>query len=296
MRQLIEEGLRIALLDWLTAQAEPLPDETPLERLAVLAFSVLHRTMPTRMWSVSVSQELLASPGLATHRSMVLRLAALAAAGISLRGYQSTSLERSEYNDMLLNDWGIHHLHLAEGPHPSRSSFKARTGDLLFVMPAGDRLLFLTVLPHQQWANDELIEVLHRNFPVVLEPYLLPITGLEYLPSPEQRLTARKAGLVVPTRAPDGRFYTPPGGGYATSGRNVRVVAAADWLLTWRHPEEFMRRVEHSGGSVPSQFSAIRFLLQADLRVHRVEFLNALPQRMPSRTRQLALLAESAGL
>jgi hypothetical protein len=67
----------------------------------------------------------------------------------------------------LLYDWGIHHIHFAPGG----------TKDLLFACISPDTAYFITIMDHEKeggsiiWANSDLIEIIHNNWPEILVPY-----------------------------------------------------------------------------------------------------------------------------
>ena len=61
--------------------------------------------------------------------------------------------------DLLIADWGIHHLHLS----PERDG--RRTGDLLFAVFRPDDAYLLQILPHGNWAELSLLETIVRNWP-----------------------------------------------------------------------------------------------------------------------------------
>ncbi len=68
------------------------------------------------------------------------------------------------YHDALLNDWGIHHLHLGV----ETGSFIARTGPLLFAMVRDEAVYMIAVKKHGAWADRDLVEVVHQNWPELL--------------------------------------------------------------------------------------------------------------------------------
>ncbi len=85
--------------------------------------------------------------------------------GGNLRPYQSTGMEKDKYDDGMLNDWGLHHFHMGTNPHPTIPGYVSRTGPLLYAVVMPDTLYCIAILRHQQWSNQQLLEVMHRDFP-----------------------------------------------------------------------------------------------------------------------------------
>lgn len=153
MRDKIENGLRDGLIDWLGRRSQIVSTCDTIDRLAVLAFNLSLRMLPKQNWQVRISKDLahgyMKSGKLA---QKVMDLAEIAESGFPLWPYQSTLLERASYNDGLLNDWGINHLHLGGGTHPRKPDYVARTSELLYVYVFGDYLIFIDVLNHSSFA------------------------------------------------------------------------------------------------------------------------------------------------
>lgn len=65
--------------------------------------------------------------------------------------------------DLLLNDWGIHHLHLS--PIPEMDGFNERTDRLLFVMMRPGEAYVLMVGDHSSWTDMDLVTAAVRSWP-----------------------------------------------------------------------------------------------------------------------------------
>ena len=65
--------------------------------------------------------------------------------------------------DMLLNEWGIHHLHLSS--EPGTQGFNRRTAKLLYVIFRLDAAFVLAVASHGAWTSRRLIEATVRSWP-----------------------------------------------------------------------------------------------------------------------------------
>ena len=65
--------------------------------------------------------------------------------------------------DLLLNEWGIHHLHI--DPTPGKGGLKVRSKRLLYVIFGRGVAFVLAVAPHRAWTSRRLIETTVRSWP-----------------------------------------------------------------------------------------------------------------------------------
>ena len=140
--------------------------------------------------------------------------------------------------DMLLNDWGVHHLHLGE--LKDSSEFAERTRDVLFCKITDTDVYFIGVFDHKKtdtFADIDILRILKNNWVSFLEPYeLKDVTGLVGAKGEEIKLTSkdyielRKEGSSTIYEV-DGTFYFSPTGGYATSCHSINDVRAADDIM-----------------------------------------------------------------
>jgi hypothetical protein len=169
-------------------------------------------------------------------------LAAAAAemqAGRDMRPRLSRSLKDRDFDDKMLNDWGIHHLHL--GIAVEADGFVARTPDVLFVMIRPDDAYLLDVRGHRSWTDADLVEIVHGHWPLTLEPFRLTgITGFDLTTRQRRNLRARNANAGVTMK--DDTVYAGIGGGLAASAMNIEAVRWGDMLLaTAREVEKAVR-------------------------------------------------------
>lgn len=145
--------------------------------------------------------------------------------GIDLKPHLSKGILRLEYNDDLLNDWGIHHLHL--GTVENVKGFVDRTGPVLFVRFDRDVAYLIQIMGHGDWAKQELIKIIHDNWPESIERFRIPhVESMEPKISDEDRKKLRKAHLVTFVEIDEGVIYAPLGMGYQSSGISTEVVRA----------------------------------------------------------------------
>lgn len=84
-----------------------------------------------------------------------------------LTGYSLPQKTKKLHNrkdlDMLLNDWGIHHLHISDVI--DSDGFVIRGDLLLFVIFLDDNAFLLDLATHKSWMNTHLVEVAVNNWP-----------------------------------------------------------------------------------------------------------------------------------
>ena len=140
-------------------------------------------------------------------------LVALIKAGADLKPYLSRHIvkrKRPDWNDGLLNSWGIQHLHFRiEG-----------TDQLLFCVITESEVFLIQTLAHAAehlWVNTELIQILHVNWPEMIAR--ARHTGLkpEMFPAPK-RDALRSYNANFPITVADGTIYLPITGGTMASG------------------------------------------------------------------------------
>ena len=177
----------------------------------------------------------------AKHREALSRIERIVHDGGDLTPYLSTKIKSLDYNDGLLNDWGIHHLHLGERTEPN--GFVTRTGPLLYCRFEGKLAYFIAVLRHGSWAKQVLVNTIHENWPDLIDRYrargVIGVSGDRL--SDEDIATLRTANVGYLLELDDGTIYLPIGGGTVSSGENVRDIIQADKRLKWA--EQMQQRI-----------------------------------------------------
>ena len=150
--------------------------------------------------------------------------------GGDLAPYLSKKIRDLEYNDDLLNDWGIHHLHL--GTRIEKDGFVNRTGPVLHCRFENDIAYFIDVLPHGSWTLQRLVTIMHENWPESLSQFMIRgVTGDRL--TDEEIKVLRNKRLNYSLEMNDSTVYSIMGGGYSTAGTNVMDLARADYMLSW---------------------------------------------------------------
>jgi hypothetical protein len=140
----------------------------------------------------------------------------------------SRKLSEVEFNDKMLHDWGIHHLHLGTTVDPD--GFVKRTGDVLFVMVRRDAVYLLDVRDHKAWTDDGLVDIVHTNWPDTIAAYRFSGVSATAL-TKQQRKNVRDRNANAGVTTKDGTFYCGIGGGLVASSANLNAIRWGDYIL-----------------------------------------------------------------
>lgn len=146
--------------------------------------------------------------------------------------HRDAKLQQRPDLDLLISDWGLHHLHLATTLESD--GFVERTGDLLFCAFVDDDAYLIGIYPHGSWALHELVEILVREWPNS-SVVNTSISGATLIDPPSERdhLKLRQGGVATLLEV-DGRIVMP-GFGMTTAGTPVGVTMRVNqiaWTLT----------------------------------------------------------------
>jgi hypothetical protein len=110
--------------------------------------------------------------------------------------------------DLLISDWGIHHLHLKTALRSD--GFTDRSGDLLFAFFADNDAYLINIYKHGDWALKAIVEICISNWPHAGIFTPLPgLIGVSQQYKEEDRLPLRNAGVAQVLEI-DGKVYRPP--------------------------------------------------------------------------------------
>lgn len=135
--------------------------------------------------------------------------------------------------DYLLDDWGIHHIHLNLKNASNEKEMSNNRGDyLLYIKVTDETIYFIDVTGHitENFNNIELLETMDRNWPYLLERYLMP--GVELLQntnSHDIKKSRRNHQLLIYNV--NGKVYFPMGGGLNSAGSNILFTERAEMFL-----------------------------------------------------------------
>lgn len=144
---------------------------------------------------------------------------------------------KTQYNDLMLNDWGIHHIHLSTTKKSPQQKFYNRSGFLLLVFFQDNVAYLIDVLPHPEhqeivfWSQKEFMQVINNNWAELLQKWQLRgILGLERTISDTERSQLR--GVHVNSLIQlDDKIFLGPGGGITAAGTSMEIQRSCDYLL-----------------------------------------------------------------
>jgi hypothetical protein len=157
--------------------------------------------------------------------------------------------------DLMLNDWGVHHLHISTQIEPN--GFVKRDGPLLFAVFKPQVAYLIDIMKHGDWTRDRVLEVLATEWPD--EGVIYEVKGILDGPksySNEERAKLRAAGLSAPFVKINGRFFAPAGGISAagtsdnasiSSGHIMRTLALFEERIR-ADPTPIIETIRHHGG------------------------------------------------
>jgi hypothetical protein len=207
----------------LAAWGHSVPPGADQQTVASLFANLQRRRIEPRPRAVHVARDLVCSESFRGGFELVTRKLRR---GDDVTAHLSRTVHDSaEFNDMVLNDWGFHHLHL--GTSYKSDGLIERTGALLFVHVQRDAVYCVAIGDHDDWAAKRLNDAVFNSWPELYAGRTFSLSSghgstREWSEDEHQKL--RKAGVLVVVRLPDGRLALPLGGGYATSQRSIDVT------------------------------------------------------------------------
>lgn len=149
--------------------------------------------------------------------------------GDDINCFLSKRIRCLEYQDKLLNDWGIHHLHYQ----------RKRADQLLFVMLSDDHAYFIDIMPHENykkrpnevtWTNSRLIQIVHSNWPDLLTFYKINGVDKDTITDQERR-TLRQLNCNSTITTSDGTTYWGIGEGLTSTGHSIKHLREVDYQI-----------------------------------------------------------------
>lgn len=187
--------------------------------------------------------------------------------GLNINSYQSHHLDRTDFHDGFLNDFGLHHFHLREttqgtGKH---KKYIVRTKNEVFAKIEQDNIYILGIFGHNKgeknfiFTDESLLQLLYDEWPQLLRPYVLNrVTGTNF--TAEERYNLRNNRTNVFITLKDGKVIMSPGGGFMSNGLSADVYREIVHLHR-RLPylKEFLFSAQESGYPADTFFEVINF-------------------------------------
>lgn len=166
------------------------------------------------------------------------------------------ALPRRRDLDLLLNRWGIHHLHLST--NIEQDGFVTRTGHLLFAVFRQGHAYLLDIMDHGNWTALHPLEVLVREFPNSGAFHTMQgVVSLAYEPE-EDELRSLRNHAVNTFNMIDGKAVMPAAGMVST-GTTISATRDSDMLLeAIRHFASNWDNIPTSRGEAEADTSVAR--------------------------------------
>lgn len=130
--------------------------------------------------------------------------------------------------DLLLNDWGLHHLHLGTERDPD--GFVRRTKALLVAAFHAEDAYLIEVVDHGRWTKESILDTVIETWPHAGIVYQLNgAIGLERTLTEEQRANIRRGHMMSAYEHATGVYMA--GLGLTTAGTSARATAQASVML-----------------------------------------------------------------
>ncbi|MEJ0094302.1 MAG: hypothetical protein WDN46_12955 [Methylocella sp.] len=144
-----------------------------VHKLFILYHNWINRHVSPQPRELRKSRAFEQNPIVAQQKSDVDQIIAEIQAGCNLRKYLSRDIEipvqvpgkkgRRRDLDLMLNDWGVHHLHISTRVEPD--GYVERSGPLLFAMFKPTTAYLIDLMGHHDWTRDHILEVLAAEWP-----------------------------------------------------------------------------------------------------------------------------------
>jgi hypothetical protein len=130
--------------------------------------------------------------------------------------------------DGLLNEWGVHHLHLSQTLEPD--GHVKRGSEVLAVIFRQDRAYFLDILRHGEWSEQRIVAAAVQNWPD--QKLFVELRGMlpGKMDSSEETAQLRAASVNTWVEI-DGRCYIASTGGISTALTPARATVWTNHLL-----------------------------------------------------------------
>lgn len=155
--------------------------------------------------------------------------------GIDVNPRLSKSLEQISFNDKLLNDWNIYHLHLSNHKNNKEYYFYDRTSQLLFIYLTNSTAYFLDICDEHKnnpviFSQQKLLKIIDNNWHDLLSKYRLSeIVSVDVKDDLNRAIARNKNTFYLETI--NGKVYLPPGGGLTSAGTSQRCLKITDDII-----------------------------------------------------------------
>lgn len=150
--------------------------------------------------------------------------------------WQSKGIDRHLDEDAMFNDFGVLHFHLGNGFEAG--GYVNRTGELLFALVTPKTFYQIGIFDHSDWHELDVLNILERNWPALLDSFVVPAPVALALRAPDEIRKMRKARINITFALDSGRHIHSPGGGQTADGTSVdAMIDAQHWSKFFRNAE-----------------------------------------------------------
>lgn len=187
--------------------------------------------------------------------------------GQNVTRFLSRFVDKLTFSDGLLWDFGMHHFHLSRKPDKSDPRFVERSDYLLFAIITQEDAFFVDVRLHPQrgdiikWVRQDLLRIVHLNWPELIKPYVLRGQTGDVLTDEEKRNLREKNVNHVTELG--GKAVFSIGGGMASDGSSSACRMWADRLL--HEIDQYQRYFDEHQGEVHPQLEASGIKIDGEL-------------------------------
>lgn len=174
--------------------------------------------------------------------------------GKDIKSYLSKKISNLDYNDDLLNDWGIYHLHLGKKVE-ANGKFIERTGLLLFARFDEENAYFINIYGHDSWSKQEMVKIVHNNWAESIQLFKTPFESTRRLTDKEYA-SIRKSHSIVFVEVEKNAVYAPIGMGYMSSGHSTEVIRQCD--RNWNLLKEYESHIKQKIGEFVKETEKIK--------------------------------------
>ncbi|PFD01864.1 hypothetical protein CN995_10145 [Bacillus cereus] len=194
-------------------------------------FNLQDKTVRVKRRKVHISKELGAKEIEKPYNDYLKQIRNKFKNGKDINPHLSKFSMRPYKEDLLLYDWGIHHLHLNN--KLDDKGFIMRSDYLLFFVLKEDDVYFIDVTKHKledrtEFSQQHLLRIVKRNWPHLLEPFKMSgVSGLSEKSDDKAHSSMRNSGITTPVEI-DGEVFCLMGGGISTAKTNIAHTKKAD--------------------------------------------------------------------
>lgn len=152
--------------------------------------------------------------------------------GENVSGHLSKMAKDPSKFDDLLYDWGIYHFHLGERSNP-KTGYIERTGPLLFARVDEENVYLINIFKHGEWTKQEMLRIIHQNWPQIVEQYKLPEVWSTTQFTDEEYAAVRRSHATALVEVEKNAVYGLLGGGYMSSGHSAEIASHCDSIYNW---------------------------------------------------------------